>query len=141
MKRVEIDLPDETFASLDCESAEMATELRAAAAAIWHEIGGVSQKVAAQIAGVSRSEFVSVLSRLQVSPIQEYGRSVSGRATTAPTVKPTVLNASPQIILTRAGYLDLGKLVSPVVVPRTVAMEINAGPPEDPADRFLARPS
>jgi hypothetical protein len=28
MKRVEIDLPDETFAGLDRESAELATELR-----------------------------------------------------------------------------------------------------------------
>jgi len=57
-------------------------------------------------------------------------------------VKPAVLNASPLIILARAGYLDLlGKLVSPVVIPRAVAMEINAGPPEDPAVLFLARPS
>jgi predicted HTH domain antitoxin len=71
MKRVEIDLPDDTFAGLDREAAELATELRAAAAAKWYEVGRVSQEVAAQIAGVSRSEFVSVLSRLQVSPMQE----------------------------------------------------------------------
>jgi hypothetical protein len=70
MKRVEIDLPDETFAALGREPAELATELRAAAAK-WYEVGRVSQEVAAQIAGVSRSEFVSVLSRLQVSPMQE----------------------------------------------------------------------
>ncbi len=63
MKRVEIDLPDETFAGLDRESAELVTE--------WYEVGRVSQEVAAQIAGVSRSEFVSVLSRLQVSLVQE----------------------------------------------------------------------
>ena len=66
-----IHLPDETFAGLDREPAELATELRAAAAAKWYEVGRVSQEVAAQIAGVSRSEFVSVLSRLQVSPMQE----------------------------------------------------------------------
>jgi predicted HTH domain antitoxin len=71
MKRVEIDLPDETFAGLDRELAELASELRAAAAAKWYEVGRVSQEVAAQIAGVSRSEFVSVLSRLQVTPMQE----------------------------------------------------------------------
>jgi predicted HTH domain antitoxin len=71
MKRVEIDLPDETFAGLDRESTELAAELRAAAAAKWYEVGRVSQEVASQIAGVSRSEFLSVLSRLQVSPIQE----------------------------------------------------------------------
>ena len=71
MKRVEIDLPDETYAGLNRESAELAAELRAAAAAKWYEVGRVSQEVAAQIAGVSRSEFVSVLSRMQVSPMRE----------------------------------------------------------------------
>jgi len=71
MKRVEIGLPDEIFAGLDRESAQLATELRAAAAAKWYEVGRVSQEVAAQIAGVSRDEFVSLLSRLQASPMQE----------------------------------------------------------------------
>lgn len=70
-KRLEIDLPDETFAGLDRESAELAAEFRAAAAAKWYEVGRVSQEVAAQIAGVSRSEFLTILSRLQVSPMQE----------------------------------------------------------------------
>ena len=74
MKRVEIDLPDETFASL--ESAELAAEFRAAAAAKWYEVGRVSQEVAAQIAGVSRSEFLTILSRLQVSPMQESAEEV-----------------------------------------------------------------
>jgi predicted HTH domain antitoxin len=71
MKRVEIDLPDETFAGLDRESGELAAEFRVAAAAKWYEVGRVSQEVAAQIAGVSRSEFLTLLSRLQVSPMQE----------------------------------------------------------------------
>jgi predicted HTH domain antitoxin len=71
MKRVEIDLPDETFAALDRESAELAAELRAAAAVKLYEVGRVSQEVAAQIAGVSRSEFLTVLSKLKVSPMQE----------------------------------------------------------------------
>jgi predicted HTH domain antitoxin len=44
---------------------------RAAAAAKWYEVGRVSQEVAAQIAGMSRSEFVLALSDLRVSPMQE----------------------------------------------------------------------
>jgi predicted nucleic acid-binding protein len=57
-------------------------------------------------------------------------------------VKPAVLNASPLIVLARAGYLDLvPKLVSSVVVPRAVATEVTAGPAEDPAARFLAQHS
>lgn len=71
MKRVEIDLPDGTFAGLDRESSELASELRAAAAAKWYEVGRVSQEVASQIAGVSRSEFLTILSQFRVSPFQE----------------------------------------------------------------------
>jgi predicted HTH domain antitoxin len=66
-----INLPDETFAGLDRDSAQLAADLRAAAAAKWYEVGRVSQEVAAQIAGVSRSEFMSILSELKVSPLQE----------------------------------------------------------------------
>lgn len=71
MKRVEIELPDEALAGLDRESADLAAELRAAAAAKWYEVGRVSQEVGAQIAGVSRSEFLTILSQLRVPPIQE----------------------------------------------------------------------
>jgi len=57
-------------------------------------------------------------------------------------VKSAVLNASPLIVLARAGYLDLiPQLVSSVVVPRAVATEVAAGPAEDPAARFLAQRS
>jgi predicted nucleic acid-binding protein len=57
-------------------------------------------------------------------------------------VKPAVLNASPLIVLARAGYLDLvPKLFSSVVVPRAVATEVMAGPAEDPAALFLVQPS
>jgi len=71
MKRVEFNLPDETFASLDRDSNQLTADLRAAAAAKLYELGRVSQEVAAQIAGVSRSEFVAILSELRVSPMQE----------------------------------------------------------------------
>jgi predicted nucleic acid-binding protein len=55
-------------------------------------------------------------------------------------VKAAVFNASPLIILARAGYLDLvPRLLSPVVIPRAVAHEIRAGPPNDPAAQFLAK--
>jgi predicted nucleic acid-binding protein len=57
-------------------------------------------------------------------------------------VKPAVLNASPLIVLAKAGYLDLvPRIVSPVVIPRAVANEISTGRPDDPAVQFLARRS
>ena len=71
MKRVEIYLPDEVFAGLDRDSTELAAELRAAAAAKLYEMGRVSQEVAAQIAGVGRDEFLTILSQFKVSPMQE----------------------------------------------------------------------
>lgn len=55
-------------------------------------------------------------------------------------MKPAVLDASPFIILARANYLDfVPKLLSPVVIPRAVAIEISAGRADDPAVRFLER--
>jgi predicted nucleic acid-binding protein len=48
-------------------------------------------------------------------------------------VKPAAINASPLIILARAGYFDLlPQIFSPIMVPRAVADEILAGPVGDP---------
>ncbi len=71
MKTVAIELTDSAFFGLDRDSGELAHEFRAAAAAKWYEIGRVSQGVAAEVAGMTRSEFVSHLSRMRVSPLQE----------------------------------------------------------------------
>jgi predicted nucleic acid-binding protein len=55
-------------------------------------------------------------------------------------VKAAVFNASPLIILARAGYLELvPRLVSPVVVPQAVVAELDAGPAGDPAAGFIGR--
>jgi len=71
MKTVEIQFSDQAFFGLDREPAELAGELRVAAAAKWYEVGRLSQEVAAEVAGMSRSEFVSYLSHMRVSPMQE----------------------------------------------------------------------
>lgn len=48
-------------------------------------------------------------------------------------MKPAVVNASPLIILARAGHLDLlPRIFSPVMVPRGVADELRVGPEKDP---------
>ncbi len=71
MKTVEIQLSDQAFLGLDREPAELAGELRVAAAVKWYEVGRLSQEVAAEVAGMSRSEFALYLSRMRVSPMQE----------------------------------------------------------------------
>jgi len=45
-------------------------ELRLAAAVKWYELGLVSQSKAAEIAGLSCSDFIAELSRYKVSPFQ-----------------------------------------------------------------------
>lgn len=71
MQTVEIQLSDEACIGLNRDPAQLADELRGAAAAKLYEIGRVSQEVAAEIAGMDRNEFLSHLSRLRVSPMQE----------------------------------------------------------------------
>jgi predicted HTH domain antitoxin len=71
VKTLEIQLPDQTVAGLDREPEELASDLRMAAAVKWYELGRVSQEVAAEVAGLSRSDFLSLLNRMSVSPLQE----------------------------------------------------------------------
>ncbi len=44
--------------------------MRIAAAVKWYEVGQLSQGKAAEVAGLSRAEFIEALSRFQVSPFQ-----------------------------------------------------------------------
>lgn len=45
-------------------------EMRLAAAVKWYEVGMISQSKAAEIAGVSRHQFLEALNRYHVSPFQ-----------------------------------------------------------------------
>jgi predicted HTH domain antitoxin len=71
MTRIAIDLPDGAFSALRRDPAEMERELRLAAAAKWYELGLVSQERGAEIAGLTRVEFMHAIGRLGVSPFQE----------------------------------------------------------------------
>ena len=55
-------------------------------------------------------------------------------------MRAAVLDASPVIILARAGFVELlPRLLSPIVMPQAVSDEIHAGSADDPARRFLTR--
>jgi predicted HTH domain antitoxin len=75
-KTLAMEMEDDVFPALQKEPAEMVREMRLAAAAKWYEMGLISQSKAAEIAGVSRAEFVSSLSRLAVSPFQESAEEI-----------------------------------------------------------------
>ncbi len=71
MQVIEIALPDELFKSLHKSAEEVALEMRVAVAVRWYAQGLVSQGRGAEIAGLSRAEFIDALSAGGVSPFQE----------------------------------------------------------------------
>lgn len=70
MARAEFQVSDSVLASLHCDPERFSQELRLAAAIKWYERGMVSQGRAAEIAGISRAEFIQALGRFGVSPFQ-----------------------------------------------------------------------
>ncbi len=68
--RISIDLPRDAFSALRQDPVNFAREMRLAAAVKWYESQRLSQARAAEIAGVSRAEFLNALGPLGVSPLQ-----------------------------------------------------------------------
>jgi len=67
---LKLDMPEGAFSALRKDPNEFTKELRLAAAVKWYEMGIISQEKAAEIAGLTRDEFISSLSRFNVSPFQ-----------------------------------------------------------------------
>ena len=70
MTNITLNLPDTAFSALRKTPDEFAQEMRIAAAVKWYELEQISQGKAAEIAGLTRAEFIQALGRYQVSPFQ-----------------------------------------------------------------------
>jgi predicted HTH domain antitoxin len=70
--RMTIEVPEPALAALHKSPNEFAKEFSLAAAVKWYELRQLSQERAAQLARLSRAEFIEALSRFGVSPFQ-YG--------------------------------------------------------------------
>ena len=70
MQNISVEIPATTFAALGDSPDEFVSEMRIAAAVKWYELGRLSQGKAAEVAGLTRAEFIDALARHRVSPIQ-----------------------------------------------------------------------
>ncbi len=64
MTTLTLELPESVLAALQLSPADFPREMRLAAAVTWYENGKASQEVAAQIAGLCRTDFLLALARM-----------------------------------------------------------------------------
>ncbi len=69
-KTYPVELPESAFSALRKTPAEFVEEMKYAAVVKWYESGMISQEKAAEIAGLSRYDFITLLARYNVSAIQ-----------------------------------------------------------------------
>lgn len=67
MQTVSLELPESAFAALRKAPEDFVKEMRIAAAVKWYELGILSQGKAAEVAGLTRAEFIAALARFKVS--------------------------------------------------------------------------
>jgi predicted HTH domain antitoxin len=70
MATVTVEIPDSAFSALGRSPAEFARELRIAAAIQWYHQTLISQGKAAEIAGLSRADFLDALFRAKIPASQ-----------------------------------------------------------------------
>jgi predicted HTH domain antitoxin len=68
--QLSIEMPRTALSGLRQDPSTFAQEMRLAAAVKWYEMQLLSQSKAAEVAGLSRAEFLNALARFSVTPFQ-----------------------------------------------------------------------
>jgi predicted HTH domain antitoxin len=76
MVQMTIEMPEGVLAALREDPTSFVRELRLTAAVKWYEMRRISQRRAAEIAGVSRSEFIAALGYYEVFPFQSSAEEI-----------------------------------------------------------------
>ncbi len=70
MKTITLEMPDDALELDWCSQHEFPAQLRLAAAIFWYDRGLISQGKGAEIAGLTRAQFIDALGRANVAAIQ-----------------------------------------------------------------------
>jgi predicted HTH domain antitoxin len=68
--QITLELPEDVFSIVRSHPDGFVREFRLAAAVKWYELGRISQSKAAELAGISRQEFIDSLDRFAAAPFQ-----------------------------------------------------------------------
>jgi predicted HTH domain antitoxin len=67
---LQVEVPESAFTTFQKTPEDFGREMRLAAAIKWYESGQISQEKAAELAGLSRKEFILSLAGFKTSPVQ-----------------------------------------------------------------------
>jgi predicted HTH domain antitoxin len=70
MKTITIEIPEDLPHEVGASDEEIAREAQLALAILWYDRGRISQGKGAEIAGLTRAEFIDALGRANVSALQ-----------------------------------------------------------------------
>jgi predicted HTH domain antitoxin len=70
MKQLIVEVPETTFSVFKQSPREFARSMKITALVKWYEDGKISQSKAAEVAGISRQEFLEYLYEHKVTPYQ-----------------------------------------------------------------------